>query len=93
MSLVRYICTCSRAHPFPHLRNYCTYWVEIWRVINDPSAMRFTNVIGWGTSARAHVHILFQHLWNDLMDCAEIWFVVIDPASGNFAEAKSRMHL
>ena len=27
------------------------------------------------------------------MDCAEIWFAVRDPASGDFAEAKGRMHL
>ena len=42
-----------RAH-FPYLRNGYTYWTEIYRVVRDPSAMRFTHVIRCSTSACAH---------------------------------------
>ena len=60
-------------------------------MVSDSSAMRFTHVIGWDTSARAHVHILFQYLWKGLMNC-EIWLAVRDSAYERFAGAKGRMH-
>ena len=44
-SWVGYICTCARADvPFPYLVNGWTDCDEIWYVVRDPPARRFTEV-------------------------------------------------
>ena len=46
--MVGYTCSCARAYvpPFPHFGNGWTDWAEIWFVIRDPLAWRFTKVNG-----------------------------------------------
>ena len=60
---------------FSHRRNCWTDYAEIWRVVRDPLARRFTEV-----NDRAHVHVRapFLYLGNDSTDFAETWRVVGD---------------
>ena len=88
--------TC-RCAPFPYLGNGRMDCAEIWCVVRDSLAKRFTKAYG-----RVHLHVrtcapadvpLFRILENGWTDCAEIWYVVRDPLARLFAKVNDGAQL
>ena len=85
----------ARAHsffasrtPFPYLGNGWTDCDEIWCVVRDPLAKRFTEVDVRYVRACASVHarIPFPYLRNGSTDCTEIWCVARGPVAMCFTQ-------
>ena len=70
--------TCARAvvPRFPYLGNGLTDCAEIWFLVRDQLAWRFTKVNG---GVRVHVRNPFSYLGNDWTDCAETQCVIRGP--------------
>ena len=89
--------TSSRAHvrtckcvPFPYPEHGRTDYAEIWSVVKEPLARRFTKrLTKVNGRAQLHVRTPSPHLGNRWTDCAEIWCVVRRPLARHFTAITS----
>ena len=77
-----------------YLGNGWTDCADIWCVVRDPLALRFTLLRG---EVHLHVRTAFPYLRNGWTDCDEICYAVVDQLAGQLTQTKdgvrARAHL